>query len=147
MRRLDIILPPIILVVVGTAVYIMVVKATTPKPIVVTGSPQTASGTATPVAGSTIKTNVASPSASQIAQWRLEATHSAAWRIDPVSAAKQQSLEYGFDVSDSMNLVQSPKNGVAQVSANHQDAQYTITMQQFGSGPSAVWAISDISKQ
>jgi hypothetical protein len=125
----------------------MVVKATTPKPIVVTGSPQASSQSATPTLHPTsaaINTNVASPSGSLIQGWRTEATQSAAWRLDPLEVAKRQSLEYGFSVNDSFSLAQTPKEGSALVSARHNGTTYTITMRQFGADRTAVWAIAAI---
>lgn len=139
--------PPLLLLLVGTAAYIWVVKWTTPKPIVITASPQASSSTH--ISNTTvIATQVIVPTSEEVVAWQKAADEgSESWRTIPLDAAKQMSLSYGFDSTDLFTAGQDG-NSSAQIMVTHGDKSYVITMYQPGqTGNGGVWAIQSIETQ
>lgn len=140
MQKLSIIGPPILILIIGIAAYITVVKLTTPKPIVVNATPQ--SNLSTPSAS--ITTSISTPSASQIELWQASASAAESWRRDPLEAAKNLSGPYGFSSNDAFSLVA----GTTTVLAEHDDKMYDLAMYQPGqNGPMGIWLIQSIKAE
>jgi hypothetical protein len=128
----------------------MVVKLTTPQPVVIKSTPQattTAQASSSATGQNQITTQVTAASQEQLAQWQKAADNgSEDWRLDPLSAAKQQSLSYGFEAEDALSLVSTTGQDSSVVSAQHGNQQYSIIMYQPGlKGSQGVWAIQSIS--
>jgi uncharacterized protein (DUF342 family) len=150
MHKLSIFGPPLLLLVIGAAVYIMMVKLTTPQPVVIRSTPQAtvaAQASSSAVSQDQITTQVTVASQEQLTQWQKAAdTGAEVWRLDPLSAAKQQSLSYGFKAEDAFSLVQANGQSATVVIAQHDNQRYDITMYQPGlKGSQAVWSIQSIA--
>lgn len=150
MLKLSIIVPPLVLVLIGAAAYIVVVKTTAPQPIVVKGQPQSsmAAQASSSSQASVISTNVRQPTASQIRNMQqLADSGNEAWRLDPLSAAKYQSLEYGFATDDVFSLSQTNGHNTPTITAHHHSETYLLAMVQPDvKGDKGIWLISTISR-
>ncbi len=163
--NLVIIVPPLLLVITGIAVYIAVIKILTPdlKTISATPNPTQSSASATqspPEASSTAKTSnpiatqVTLPSDSDLNQWQADADSGKdVWRLDPISAAEHQAGVYGFIPGDQLTLVthdlqsETPSQTTT-ISASHYNVEYQLTMiQPKKTGAGGIWIIQSIEKQ
>jgi hypothetical protein len=146
MQKFSLIGPPLLLVIIGAAAYIVVVKLSTPDPIVVRGTPQsTVSATQPTITPSDISFDTTAPTAEQISDWQRKATEGVEdWRYDPLAAAKHQGEAYGFATEDPFQLTSQDQSS-PQISATHDDKHYIIRMAQVGEeGQKKVWYISGI---
>ncbi len=146
--------PPVVLLLVGTAAYIAVVKLTTPKPITISAQPHIVSpqgsdsAQASTSADAAISTQVSLPDSTEIAAWQAAADDgSEVWRLDVLSAAKHLSKQYGF-VDDDAFSMQSSDTTASTVQAAHGSYLYSIMMYQPGlKGDKGVWSIKSIGIQ
>lgn len=153
MRNLSIALPSLVLLIIGIAAYIIVVKITTPPTILVTAKPgavgQQASSSPQASASTKINTSIVPPTSDVVKQWQQEANSgAAAWRLDPTSTAKELSGEYGFSTDDQFSASTSGQSANTTVQAQHNGKTYTFTMYQPGqTGAKGIWAIKSILQQ
>ena len=152
MRKLNLLIavPPALILVVGAATYITVVKLSTPEPIIVRGTPQAtlSASDSAQAQSSDITTTVVPPTKEQIEQWQRKASDGGEqWRFDPLSAAKHMSLNYGFETADPFQLIDGSGQR-PQVTARHKNQIYTLVMKQAdNSATKKVWYISEIKTE
>jgi sensor domain CHASE-containing protein len=153
MRNLSIVLPALVLLVIGAAAYIIVVKITTPPTILVTAKPgstvEQSSSSTQASSSADINTAVITPTSDMVKQWQQEADSGQAdWRLDPTSAAKEMSTDYGFTTEDQFSASTSSQSQNTTVQAQHGGQTYLFTMYQPGqTGAKGIWAIKSITQQ
>lgn len=160
-QKLAIIGPPLVLILIGVAVYIAVVKITTPEVEVITVVNDTSatesadfSANSSPSAQplTTIQLDIPEPNLEQVENWQKAVdAGSEQWRTDPLEVAQQTAGQYGFLVNDQLTLVvqdaNSQPSGEAMVLAVTGGKDYIITLHQPGTvGETGVWVITDIEE-
>lgn len=155
-QRMIIVGPPLVLLIVGAAVYIIVLKLTQPSSQVIEATPVNESSQSVATSQSSasanltsVTTTVSQPSDSQISNWQSMADQGKEiWRLDPLQAAKQMGLDYGFVTSDPFSLIESSASANQKtkvIDASHQGKGYTLTMRQPGTeGAKGIWIIDKI---
>lgn len=163
-RSLLIIAPPLILILVGVAVYISVIKLLTPQLETISAVPDKLQSTSSAEESSSsasstdpinpINTEVNAPSNADIEQWQADVKNGKdVWRLDPVSAAENLAGVYGFIPGDQLTLVTDegstqPISESATIIALHGPDTYVITLVQPNiTGPQGIWVIRSIEKQ
>ena len=161
-KPLIVVLPPLVLIGIGIAVYISVIKLTTPPVKTVSALPNSTSATesATPTSQAPasmqltqINTQVTTHTKEQIEEWQSRADSGQdSWRLDVMRAAEQMAGQYGFLPGDQLTLNQSDEesvqSGQAEIMAIRQSDVYVITLIQPGvQGSKGIWVISSIEKQ
>ncbi len=156
-QRLSIVGPPLLLILVGGAVYLTVQYLRQPSIQTIEAVPQQQSSPSAsqPESSSsatltTITTQVTVYSASQISDIQKGVDGGQdAWYLNPLSAAKELGRDQGFTVNDAFSTIQASSSASPsqiQVKAIHQGKAYTITMHQPGiNGAKGIWLIKDIA--
>lgn len=154
--------PPLLLVIIGLAVYIAVIKIVTPEEKVISvvedGSEVTPlpTITPTPLASSSAQLSIPSevilPNQAELETMQREADEGVhTWRLDPLQTAEQTAGQYGFLVDDQLTLLTDEAarlEGRATVLVHHNGSLYELQMQQpVRVGADGVWIIAGVAKQ
>lgn len=160
-QRMVIIGPPLLLLLIGAATYITVVKLMEQEvPILhpALGTEQRSPSTEEikerqSQALTAISTEVVRPTETTLSIWQAEANAGKnAWRTDPLQAAKRMGADQGFQDSDPFILEEvgeaDKRRLDKDVLATHQGKDYILTMiQPLTKGSKGIWIIQSIREK